>query len=64
MGCVPRGFTVREDALQLEAQAAATSGTGPAPLGHPASTRALGGAVPSSLAMLAAPACLSFPARS
>lgn len=35
MGCVPRGFAGREDALRLETSAAATRGTGPAPLGSP-----------------------------
>lgn len=35
MGCVPRGFTGREDALRLETSAAAARGTGPAPLGRP-----------------------------
>ena len=38
MGCVPRGFTGREDALRLETPAAAARGTGLAPLGRP-STR-------------------------
>lgn len=35
MGCVPRGFPVRADAVHLEARAAAASGTPLAPLPHP-----------------------------